>query len=251
MAYGDDRSELASDTFDSSIDANWNVGDGDWTDLVFVTGGHIETIAGGGGGDASIRRNGETYADDQYSRTTVQVHTGSDRWIGASVRMAAGADESAYAGYAQTFNDKYEIAIFDSTLRFISLATIKDPGTEIPHSAGDIVTIEIRGKTIRLGSDTGGTDVQKVTITDNTITSGDPGVVIFTLSGGEADARATAWSGGDIAVAAGGRIMSSLARAGGLAAFGGIAGNGGGLAARNYAPAMGKRILMLTYRKAA
>jgi len=199
VAYGDGRSEIASDTFDSSIDGNWSNGDGDWSALSWVTGGHIETASGAGGADASIRRSAGTYANDQYSRTTVQTHQNSaSRWISASVRMASGTDESAYVGTAQTDDDRYELYELSASFGFTSLAFTNDPGTEIPHTAGDIITAEVEGTTLRVGSDAGGSDVQKVTTTDNTITSGDPGVAIFTSSGQETQVRATAWSGGDI-----------------------------------------------------
>ena len=127
--------------------------------------------------------------------------------------MATGTDESCYAGFVEEFTPgAYEVFEFNSSFGKTSLGGLIDPGTEIPHSAGDIATIEVEGTTIRFGSDAGGSDVQKATATDNTITSGDPGVVFSIDQGEEADGQVTAWSGGDIsAAAAAGRPLQSVA----------------------------------------
>lgn len=200
MAYGDNRSEVASDTFGSSIDGNWSNGDGDWAALVWITGGHVGFNNGGGGTDGSIRRSAGTYADDQYARTTVQSHSGNS-WVGAAARMQSGTDESAYVGFVQGSEDDYEIVEYNSSFGFSALASTTDPGSEIPHSSGDIVTIEAEGTTIRMGSDQTGSDAQKVTTTDATLSSGDPGLVLFCANGNESNNYATAWSGGDISAA--------------------------------------------------
>jgi len=99
MAFGDGRTEVASDTFDSSIDSNWDNGYAAWQILIFVTGGHL-TATGSGGLTAGMRRNTGTYAADQYSAVTYQDVTDAvnDAWIGALVRCepTSSTDESCY-----------------------------------------------------------------------------------------------------------------------------------------------------------
>ncbi len=194
MAYGDNRQETASDTFDSSIDGNWdNTGPGTWDPLTWVSGGHIEEQ--NGFSDGVIIRTGETYADDQYSRVTVQTQ-GSSTLHSCLMRQQAG-DDTAYAAIADNaFNDEFGIyEITDGSA--VQIGAGSGASADIPMSDGEIVTGEIEGTTIRVGSDVGG-DHEEDSQTDNTLTSGDPGVMLTRIGG--VNPRATAWSGGDIAI---------------------------------------------------
>jgi len=195
VAYGDNRSELASDTFDSSIDGNWAVGEGDWDNMQWLTGGHVEPI---GNTSCAMRRSGETYADDQYSILTINAMTTNSDWVAATVRMASGVDESAYVCYYDTELNEYSIYEFDSAFGATLLNSVANDTTAL--QAGDTLTAEVEGITIRLGTNEGSGDGQRLTTTDTTITSGDPGMHIFQ---GLNESSITAWSGGDIGAGAG------------------------------------------------
>ena len=66
----------------------------------------------------------------------------------------------------------------DSGFSFSTLASTSTNYHDL--EAGDTATIEAEGTTLRLGTNDGGAgDTQRVTTTDNTITSGDPGGTIF------------------------------------------------------------------------
>lgn len=201
MAYGDSRTEVASDTFDSSISADWENGGGSWTAFSWVTGGHIDPVASSV--EAGMRRQTETFADDQYSITTVQS-VGSQDYVGAATRMQAGTDESAYVGVSEGINSRYAIYEVDSTFTFNLLANTATGWAAL--SAGQTCTVENEGTTIRLG-DNRGTDTERLTTTDATITSGDAGLASVIING---NGRLTAWSGGDIGAAGGGTLPNFL-----------------------------------------
>lgn len=192
MAYGDSRSSVASDTFDSSIDGNWANGDGDYGTLSWASGGVVQPTSAST--DSAIRRNSETFTDDQYSKITIGTQSGSNVWAGAMVRGQSGTDESGYIGYAQNSNTYFEIDEVDSAFNFSLLANVTD-STNIPLSAGETVTVEVEGTTIRCGSDAAGTDVQKTSTTDATLTSGNPGIELYRGTG---TMQITAWEGGNI-----------------------------------------------------
>ena len=194
MPYGANHQEIVSDTFDSSIDSSWNTGHGEWNTCVWVTGGHIE--ADGASLQGQIQRVvSESYSDDQYAIVTVQTF-GTVSGTAALCRCQEGADESCYAGTTITAGtDRYEIAEKFSDFSSTPLASTSS-GYQAPV-AGDTLTLEAEGTTLRFGTDDSGTDVQKLSTTDNTLTSGQPGALTFDVTDA-ADARMTAWSGGDI-----------------------------------------------------
>jgi len=196
MAYGDNRTSVATDTFDSEISASWENGGGDWGTFDWVTGGHVQISTSGATG--AIRRNSEAFADDQYSKVTVNAQTTGGSWIGAAVRMQAGTDESAYVGYADGDNTLFAIYEVSSAFGFTSLADTSGTG-DIPLSAGETLTLEAEGTTLRFGSDADGADGQEVSTTDATLASGDPGASIYTTD--VVSTRITAWEGGDIGAA--------------------------------------------------
>ena len=194
MAYGDNRSEVASDTFDSSISASWDNGYGDYETLSWVTGGHVEPSAAFG--EPGMRRNTGTYADDQYSRITINAFSSSASEIWAMARCASGAtDESCYAAVNTANGSQHAINEINSSLGITTL-TSSNTDPDNPGS-GDILTCECEGTTIRSGDTMNGGDAQRLTTTDATLTGGRPGLLAFT-AGATSATRITAWSGGDI-----------------------------------------------------
>ena len=71
--------------------------------------------------------------------------------------MAAGTDESCYIGYLRSSGGgRYEIWKTDNTLGFTFLAGVDAPPAELPIAAGTIITLEVEGTVLRLGSDASG-----------------------------------------------------------------------------------------------
>lgn len=193
MAYGDNRQQVASDTFDSSIGASWDNGPGDFNTYVFVTGGHIAPVSDVA--PVGMRRNTGTYNNDQYSTITLQA-VGGSYVVGVSVRHPTGAtDESCYAGTAVQ-GGGYTIDEFDSAFGVTNLAT---GGSSAGfNAAGETMTCEAEGTTVRMGTNEGAGDTQRLSTTDNTLASGRPGMVAY-----DDNVQITAWAGGDIAVVGG------------------------------------------------
>lgn len=200
--YGYDRTQVAADTFDASIDSNWENGGGDWNTCTWVSGGHVQPSVLD---NCGMRRQTETFANDQYSRVTVQALSVANSWVAAAVRMAAGTDESAYIAYVAG-GGTYELYETDSAFAFTQLASISG----YTFTVGDIVTMEAQGTLLRLGTvESGGADTQRLKTSDNTITAGKPGCVFFEDTA-VANARLTAWSGGDLGALPSANIISTI-----------------------------------------
>jgi len=200
MAYGDNRSEIASDTFDSSIDSSWDTGWADWNNMIWVSGGYVDVNAAGT--KHGMRRNTGTYADDQYSIITNEEFDDND--VGAqefAIGRAAsgGADESCYFAEYSMEGDIYELEEVTSSFGFSSLASASHTGALLAQ--GDTITIECEGTTMRMGTNEGSGDTERITATDATLTSGRPG--LGAVRAGSATVRITDWSGGDISAAGG------------------------------------------------
>ncbi len=189
------KAATATDLFPSSIDGNWTNGDGAWAAMAWVSGGYVEGTSTSV--NSGMRRTGESYADDQWCQAEVQVHTGTDSELGVAVRAKAGTDESCYMGKIDTSPDEYQIQEVDDAFTFTFLVQVADPDTTLPASAGDILTIEVVGPTIRFLSDGSGAETEYAVASDNTLASGDP-LLRVKANTGVADARFTAWSAGDM-----------------------------------------------------
>lgn len=214
MAYGANRSSVATDTFDASISASWTNGEADFDPLAFVAGGHVGSAAGWTA-PCHIRRNTGTYTNDHYSTATVQALNAAD-FNAVEVtarRQASASDESCYLGHVNSTDagegaQRYEILELDSSFNFTLLTGSGTPGA---LSANDTITIEVEGTAIRFGtSESGGADTQRISTTDNTIASGWPGMGVY-ASSNSARAQLTAWEGGTIAAAGGGGGVARLA----------------------------------------
>ena len=203
MAYGDNRSSVATDTFDTSISASWTQGPDTYADLAWVTGGHVEPATNAA--TNCMVRNAESFADDQYCKITVNTLSAADgNLLGAACR-ASTTQETTYAGLVTsasglTPSAKYTIFEADAAATFTELAAT---GTYGALAAGDTITLEAEGTTLRLGtSEGGGADTQRLTTTDATIASGQSSVFAVALST-TSRARLTAWEGGDIGAGGG------------------------------------------------
>jgi len=195
MAYGDDRQVVASDTFDSSIDGNWDNGPGDWGTYVWASGGFVNLFDEDE--SCAMSYTGASFADNQWAKSTAQSQD-SGSYLSAHARHQGGAAEAMYSATAAAAEDEYQIYEFTEGLGGGSPVASVGHGGELPFSAGEYIVIEVEGTTIRLGSNAGGSDAQKVTHTDNTLTSGDPGVGGYEGSSAAAT-DVTAFEAGDIA----------------------------------------------------
>jgi len=190
------RTQVASDTFDSSISASWENGGGDWGACNWATGGHVEPS--GASTDCALRRSGESYNNDQYSRVVIggfdAVTTSNS--IAACVRMQSGTNESAYIGYVSAGTTAYEIYETNSGFGFSLLASAAFSGNP---AVNDEVILEAEGTALRLYTKQGaGSETLRVSTTDNTLTAGSPGIALYAETG-VANARVTTWTGGNIA----------------------------------------------------
>ncbi len=195
MAYGDDRFSARNETFDSALPSGIANGDGDWGAMQWVSGGTIEPTTDST--ESAFRHDGDqVFIPDQYATVTVGTQTGTDCGIGAKVRGQAGTDESCYVGFVGTGPgaNKYLLYSVNSSNTY----TLQAFGTTSANlSAGDTVTIEVEGTSIRLGTKEGvGSDTSRISFTDAGITTGDPGPVGHTGTGDVA--QITEWDAGYI-----------------------------------------------------
>lgn len=188
MAYGDKRTQKASDTFDSSIGASWENGAGNWSTCAWATGGYVNPSATSSG-SSILRVSSETWPANQYSKVVVQAEVGAS-WLGPTVRQATG---HAACYCAASGDGDLQINYFDDALAQTTLAG-GSPGN---LSAGESVTLEVEGNALRLGTDEGSGDGERYNTTDNTLTSGRPGVVLYATSA-IGNAQITSWVGGEI-----------------------------------------------------
>lgn len=211
MAYGDNRVPVASDTFDSSISASWTAGEGAWDNIVWATGGHFAPSNPGAGFGSTLRRNTGTFADDGYSTITIQTLSASaHNQIGCIVRKQAST--AGYYGFVSSNNiygaQRYELFELDGSNGYTLLTASGTPGA---FSAGQTVTLEAEGTTLRLGTNEGSGDTQRLTTTDATLTSGWPGIAAVADSSA-AQCQGTAWEGGDISAGGGGGVVIPVMR---------------------------------------
>jgi hypothetical protein len=200
MAYGDNLVSTTTDAFTTSINlSDWENGVAEWGDCVWVTGGVVEASATVT--SSALTRIGEAYDNDQASQVIVgTMSSDAGNFIGAAVRMqAGGADASCYIGWARIDGDEYEVIEYDADRGGTSVDQTNDPGTEIPLASGKLLRLEAVGINLYLGSDASGSDVVKVTTSDDTLTSGSPGIGLRHWTG---TATVTSWEGFNIGGAA-------------------------------------------------
>jgi hypothetical protein len=189
--------QVASDTFDSSIDANWDNGPGDFGPAEWVAGGYIQPATDGT--VYSLIRNTGTYSPDQYSLVTIKTHAAGNYSACSTVRGAGGADETCYYGQVKGFSgeDKYAINEVDSAFGFTTLAST---GSFDNLADGDTIRTVVIGTEIYLyTNESGGGETLRLQATDGTIASGRPGSTGY-ASGAKTNLQHTAWEGGDATI---------------------------------------------------
>ena len=199
MAYGD-RTQVATDDFSTDpFTSRWTNGPADWNNCTWAGTDYVE--ASTANSDNSMQRsNSETFDDDQYSTVTLQnsMTASADDFVGPAVRSSTGAgDESAYIVYANSTNNRFDIYETNASFGFTLLANDTWPGAP---SAGDTITAEAEGTTIRGGSNQGGGDTERVSTTDNTLTGGEPMIVFYDAS--TVNMAVDDWEGGDMGAVA-------------------------------------------------
>lgn len=176
MAYGDNRTEVVSDTFDSSISASWDNPPYN-NAFSWVSGGVIEPS--GSGLLCTMRYNAGSFNNDQYAQIDVNSYIFNQvAVIGALARMQTGTNEACYAGATKdTGSDNWRIYEYDSVG---GVTTLADQARSFAPVNGDQFAIECEGSSIRFGmvaanGDAG--DNQYLSAIDATLTSGRPGII--------------------------------------------------------------------------
>ncbi len=193
MSYGEKRQLDVSDTFDTEIEgANWENGPGDWDSYTHVGSGFINVT--NSNSSSAMNYTGFNAANDQWAKTICNAqHSGS--YLSAGSRTAGGTAEAVYTATAAAAESQYQIYEFLEAIGGGIIDWVSDGG-ELPLTAGEYVVIENEGTTIRCGGNASGSDVEKVSTTDPTLTDG-----YITLGGYEsdpADTDITAFEGGDL-----------------------------------------------------
>lgn len=216
--YGDNRNQVAADTFDSAISADWDNGYADFGTLAWNTGGGSGTVTPSAGFVTSgMRRLNATFTADHYATITANLGT-TGTTLSATVRNHPDSttDESCYAGGWNNYSsDTYAIEEVSAAFGFSTVASAAWAGA--PVANGETLTSEAEGTTLRCGTAEGGADTQRVTGTDATLggaTYSVTGLLIYCDNTPPADnGRITAWAGGSIGAAA---ALSLGARARGI-----------------------------------
>jgi hypothetical protein len=197
MAYGDNRTTVETDTFDSSIDSEWTNGPDLWSTQTWVTGGVVEPSSGGA--SCMITRNDAAHANDQYAIMTISAF-GTNSEMGIQLRGGTTITR-CYVAYCDSINpNRYQM--IDVAEDGGSTSLMSDSGFGGSLSSGDTVTFEAEGSTLRMGTNEGSGDTQRGSDqTDSTWSDGEPGAFCLESST-PANSRYTAWEGGDIGAAA-------------------------------------------------
>lgn len=211
-----DRQVIASDSFPSSIDGNWDNGPGAWNTISHYASADIGPNATGQ--DCAMVRNSGSYTNKQWSTITAKTHnttaSGSTQ-LGAVCFGAGGSSAALYMGYlnvrsAAGGSGKYQISYINGAGSFNTLSS-SGAGTFTNNTTeDDTITLEADATTgdLRLYTNEaalGGGDTQRLTANDGTLTSGTPGLGVFVnASGATTDARIKGWSGGYLGTAPGG-----------------------------------------------
>lgn len=195
------RQIAASDTFDASIGASWDNGLADWGTLSWITGGHIQPTALG---ECSMRWNAGSWARKQWA--TAKVHdlntTGSVAHGVQLLSVGGATDESCYTGFiiASAAGSRYGVAEWNSAFGETVLSLTGD-GSTPAFVAGDTVTLESDGAGnltlfVCEANVNNGIERAIVTVTDTTITTGNPGIYFY--QGGSLTDLMTAWAAGNL-----------------------------------------------------
>lgn len=199
-AYGDNRTQTATDPFTSSIDAAaWDNGYDAYA-LMAWNAANGGVVTGTVGSTAGMRRI-STIGANQYSTITAQLGT-TGTTLGAACRMhLSSTSEAAYLGSVNNYSsDTYNLEIIADGITFSDVAAPITWSTS-PIAAGETITCEAEGTTIRFGTAEGGADTQRLTGTNSTLTGAggytSAGLVTYIDSGPAVDnLQITSWAGG-------------------------------------------------------
>jgi hypothetical protein len=182
-----------------------------WTDVsdggLAISSGAVIGTAGQVTGDMWTAN---AFTSDQYSQVQVtSTQLSGGLWIGPAVRMQAGG-QSAYVGIYNWNNGSPELMLF---LRNAGSWAVLGSYSSGPLAAGTRLRLVAVGNTIAFLED----GVQRIGVSDSTLTGGAPGIVAF------GNAVAGHWSGGN----AGFRVSYQSTDAQGIKSYGVISGNDG------------------------
>jgi hypothetical protein len=197
MAYGDNRSEVETDAFPSSIDAGWDNPFANFVGWSWSSSGNIvpDDLSNG---NCCIRSK-TALNDDQYGSLTVNGTPGTDASAAVILRCAPTTNEAHYRCYNQHNSNRWAIYEYFDGASFGVLATDNTSYSELTD--GEVIFGEVEGTAIRMGDNTSGSDTQRVATTDATLTGGEVGIGCFVGSGTLA---VSAFTSGNIASGGGG-----------------------------------------------
>ena len=191
------RTQVASDTFDTSISASWTQGEGDTGTMSWASGGLIQSTAIGSQQDR-IRRNTGSYGNDQYSVITLtSANSSNGCGLGVFTRaQASSTDETSYfGGWFSPVYGQGKLFIVETNSSFGETILASTGTGGIP--AGSTIVLENEGTALRLYTNEGSGEALRTSTTDATITSGWPGICTWADSN-VADAQITDWAGGNL-----------------------------------------------------
>ena len=168
--YNQDRNSILNDTWDSSISGSWTNGPQSFATLTWQSPGYVRPSSAST--DCAVVY-GSAIDDDQWAQIQIPsaITPASNYWY-SIVRQQTGGD-GAYQGlWTGDGTDRYEISEISSSFTFSTLTSVANTSW---GGANDTLTLEIKGTSLRLGSNEGAGDAVRIATTDNTWTSGRPG----------------------------------------------------------------------------
>ena len=197
-SYGDRAAASASDVFDTGISANWDNAEGPWNGSVSHTG----TVVFSGGSFVTAGMlysvGSPNFADDQWAQIDGELHKHT---VGVQLRANV-ADRAGYLCMEQSggTTPTWEIRVYSGAGSVLDSATSTTNGHAI--LAGDTLTGEVEGTTVRVGSnDSGAGDTERLNLTDATHASGIPGLAVYGANETNLT-RIDNWRAGDMAAVA-------------------------------------------------
>jgi hypothetical protein len=149
----------------------WENGGGDWA-VIQSTGGTARSVTLGA--DCAVRLISPTIGDDQFSQGVGTFAGSGDLWISPAVRMAAGTNESSYFGAVNlnTGGSQPGFSIWETTSALGYTELDENSGTV---TSGHTFKMVATGTSLQL-FDNG---VEVSSTTDVTLTSGQPGFILY------------------------------------------------------------------------
>lgn len=166
---------IATDDFSGSL-SNYDVGPGSFGNMQIVSGGLRASITTD---DVAIRRNAESFNDDQYAIIQISSHTSSSGiWPGVATRMQSASDGSGYAFQGDSGANSFRIYEVTDNGASQTFTAIGSAFTYNPVN-GDWLMLESIGTTHKAYVDSGSGFVELASRSDSTYSSGKPGVMAY------------------------------------------------------------------------